>query len=266
MMTTLRTRWLHALALLAMICCTQMATAQMRALSEAELSSMHGQGIVAMSNTSLNGFDFSKVSLDADITLSANLRNVRLGEYTYAARNGSGADLDIALLQFGRSDGSEAQRLVHIANPYFEFVYRNAADGASREAIGMRFGFDAISGDIGMKINTLSGSMAVTGRAADGSTVQLDTRSDALGGKRWDGGCTAPCLTLAQVGGVTAGDASGPSRDFWISLLKTGVQFPTATGVPAADAAQSGVWLNWRDKLQAINTSGLVPANLPKGR
>ena len=129
MMTTLLTRWRHALALLTMICCTQMATAQMRALSEAELSSMHGQGIVAMSNTSLNGFDFSKVSLDADITLSANLRNVRLGEYTYAARNGSGADLDIALLQFGRSDGSEAQRLVHIANPYFEFVYRNAADG-----------------------------------------------------------------------------------------------------------------------------------------
>jgi hypothetical protein len=56
--------------------------------------------------------------------------------------------------------------------------------------------------------------MAVTGIAADGSTVQLDSRSDALGGKRWDGSCTAPCLTLAQVGGVTAGDASGPSRDF----------------------------------------------------
>jgi hypothetical protein len=74
--------------------------------------------------------------------LSANLRNVRLGEYTYAARNGTGADLDISLLQFGRSDGSDGQRVVQIANPYFEFVYRNAADGASREAIGMRFGFE----------------------------------------------------------------------------------------------------------------------------
>jgi hypothetical protein len=26
------------------------------------------------------------------------------------------------------------------------------------------------------------------------------------------------------------------------------------------------VWLNWRDKLQALSTNGLVPANLPKGR
>lgn len=266
MKMTLPSRWLNVCMVLALLCSLPTASAQMQPLSEAELSSMHGQGIVAMTNTSLNGFDFSKVSLDADITLSANLRNVRLGEYTYAARNGTGADLDISLLQFGRSDGSEAQRLVHIANPYFEFVYRNAADGATREAIGMRFGFEAISGDVGMKINTLSGSMAVTGIAADGSTVQLDSRTDALGGKRWDGACTAPCLTLAQVGGVTAGDASGPSRDFWVSLLKTTVQFPTTNGAPATDAAQAGVWLNWRDKLQAINTSGLVPANLPKGR
>ncbi len=72
--------------------------------------------------------------------------------------------------------------------------------------------------------------------------------------------------TLSQLGGVTAGDAAGPSRDFWISVLKTGVQFPSAAGVPASDAAQAGIWLNWRDKLQALNTSGLVPPNLPKGR
>ncbi|RFP08652.1 MULTISPECIES: hypothetical protein [unclassified Duganella] len=258
----LRSLWLCA----ALACCTLTASAQMQPLSEEELSNTRGQGLVALTNTSLGGFDFSKVALDADITLSANLRNMRLGEYTYAARNGTGADLDIGLLQFGRSDGTEAQRLVHISNPYFEFVYKNAADGASREAVGMRFGFEGISGDIGLKINSLSGSMKVSGLAADGSAVQLDTHTDTLGGKRWDGGCTAPCLSLAQLGGVTAGDAAGPSRDFWISVLKTGVQFPSAAGVPASDPAQAGIWLNWRDKLQALNTTGLVPPNLPKGR
>ncbi|MBV6325035.1 hypothetical protein [Duganella violaceipulchra] len=258
----LRSLWLCA----ALACCTLTASAQMQALSEEELSNTRGQGLVALTNTSLGGFDFSKVALDADITLSANLRNMRLGEYTVAARNGTGADLDIGLLQFGRSDGTEAQRLVHISNPYFEFVYKNAADGASREAVGMRFGFEGISGDIGLKINSLSGSMKVSGLAADGSAVTLDSHTDALGGKRWDGGCSAPCLSLAQLGGVTAGDAAGPSRDFWISVLKTGVQFPSAAGVPASDAAQAGIWLNWRDKLQALNTSGLVPPNLPKGR
>jgi hypothetical protein len=258
--------WRALVLCTAMACCTQPASAQMQPLSEEELSNTRGQGLVTLTNTSLGGYDFSKVALDADITLSANLRNMRLGEYTYAARNGSGADLDIGLLQFGRSDGTDAQRLVHIGNPYFEFVYRNVADGASREVIGMRFGFDAISGDVGLKINTLSGSLKVSGTGADGGAIVLDTHTDTLGGKRWDGACTAPCLSLSQLGGVTAGDAAGASRDFWISLLKTGVQFPTATGLPASDAAQAGVWLNWRDKLQALTTNGLVPANLPKVR
>jgi hypothetical protein len=244
---------------------TPQAWAQMQPLSEDELSNTRGQGLLAVSNSSLGGFDFTKVSLDADITLSANFRNMRLGEYTYAARNGLGADIDMPYLQFGRSDGTDAQRLVHISNPYFEFVYSNAGDAANREVIGMRLGFDAISGDIGLKLNSLSGSMKVTGSAADGSPILLDSRTDPLGGKRWDGACTAPCLSLAQLGGVTAGDASGPSRDFWISVLKTGVQFnapPGSSTLP--DAAQAGIWLNWRDKLQALSTNGLVPPNLPK--
>ena len=258
--------WRALVLCAALACRTQPVSAQMRPLSEEELSNTRGQGLVTLTNTSLGGYDFSKVALDADITLSANLRNLRLGEYTYSTRNGGGADIDIGLLQFGRSDGTEAQRLVHISNPYFEFVYRNAADGASREVIGMRFGFDAISGDVGLKINTLSGSMLVNGTAADGSAVTLDSRTDALGGKRWDGACAAPCLTLSQLGGVTAGDAAGASRDFWVSVLKNGVQFPGAAGLSASDVAQTGVWLNWRDKLQALSTNGLVPANLPKVR
>jgi hypothetical protein len=146
-------------------------------------------------------------------------------------------------------------------------VYRNASDPATREVIGMRLGFDAISGDIGLKLNSLSGSMKVSGSAADGSAIVLDSRTDALGGKRWDGACAGSCLSLAQLGGVTAGDASGPSRDFWISVLKTGVQFGAPSGTSTLpDAAQAGIWLNWRDKLVALSTSGLVPPNLPKGR
>jgi hypothetical protein len=147
----------------ALLCGMHAASAQMQPLSEAELSAMQRARPGHDDQHQPERFDFSKIALDADITLSANLRNMRLGEYTYAARNGSGADLDIPLLQFGRSDGTDAQRVVQISNPYFEFVYKNAADGASREAIGMRFGFESISGDVGLQITTLSGSMKVTG-------------------------------------------------------------------------------------------------------
>lgn len=237
------------------------AAAQMRPLSETELANVNAQGLFAVSNSSLNGFDFMRISLDADVTLNANLANLRLGEYPYAPRNGTGADLDIGALQFGRSDAGDAKRLVQISNPYFEFVYRNGAIAGQREVVGMRLGFDSIAGDIGLRIATLSGALRIDA----GSAGVIDSANDvAGGGKRWDGscaGCGAP--SLAQVGGVTAGDASGPSRDFWISILKTPVQFPAASGMPALTTAQTGIWLNWRDKLTALNLTAALPPNLP---
>lgn len=236
------------------------ASAQMRSLSDSEMSSVSGQGLFSVSNSSYNGFDFTRIALDADVTLNANLANLRLGEYNYGPRNGSGADLDISALRFGRSDAGDAQRLVQITNPYFEFVYQNSGSTGQREIIGMRLGFDGIAGDIGLKIATLSGALRIDAGAAG----VVDSLNDAGGGKRWNGECTG-CISLSKVGGVTAGDASGPSRDFWISVLKTPVSFQAAPGMPALTEAQAGIWLNWRDKLTALNLTGLVPANNPPG-
>jgi hypothetical protein len=238
------------------------ASAQMRALSDSEMSSVSGQGLFTVANSSFNGYDFTRIALDADVTLNANLANLRLGEYHYGPRNGSGADLDISALRFGRSDAGEAQRLVQITNPYFEFVYRNTGAAGQREVIGMRLGFDGISGDIGMKIATLSGAMRIDA----GAMGVIDTLKDLGGGKRWDGTCAGCTLSLSQVGGVTAGDAAGPSRDFWISVLKAPVTFQAAPGMPALTEAQAGIWLNWRDKLTALNLTGLVLVNNPPGR
>jgi hypothetical protein len=229
-------------------------------MSDNELSRVSGQGLFTVSNSSYNGFDFTRIALDADVTLNANLANMRLGEYTYAPRNGTGADLDIGALQFGRTDGTAAQRLVQITNPYFEFVYKNTGVNNQREMVGMRLGFDGIAGDIGTKIATLSGSMRIDA----GAGGIIDSMNDAGGGKRWDGTCTG-CTPLASVGGVTAGDANGPSRDFWIAILKTPVQFQAASGMPALTEAQAGIWLNWRDKLTALNLTGSVPVNNATG-
>jgi hypothetical protein len=246
--------------------CALPAWAQMQPLSETELSAVSGQGLFTLSNTSLGQFDFTRIALDADVNLNANLKNIRLGEYDYPARNGTGADLDIQALQFGRSDAGADKRLVQVTNPYFEFVYQNGT-GGQREVVGMRLGFDSISGDIGMKIASLSGSVRIDGGAAG----IIDSNNDSGGGKRWDGTSINPATgaasapALSQVGGVTAGDASGPSRDFWISLLKTPVQFPAANGQSAPTLAQAGVWLNWRDRLTALNITGIVPPNLPPG-
>jgi hypothetical protein len=230
--------WLSVVA--TALVCAGPAWGQLRLLSEQELSATRGQGLLALSNTSYNGFDFTRISLGADVNLNANFKNISLGNYN---RNDPGGiayarttDIDIPLLQFGRSDLAD-KRLVQITNPYIEFVYRNVADAATREVVGMRLGFEGIAGDVGLNLKTLSGSMLVDG---------VDTTGVRVGG---------PAIV-----GVTAGNAAGASNDFWISALKTTVQFQ---GTAAAQAAQAGMWLNWRDKLTAIATSnGLPPPNL----
>jgi hypothetical protein len=221
-----------------------------------------GQALLNLTNTSLDGLDFTRITLGADIQLSANLSRVRLGEYSYAARNGTGADIDIGLLQFGRSNGTEAQRTVAISDPYFEFVYKNAADATKREVVGMRLGFGSIQGDLGVQLNAISGSLLINGGAAG----NYDSHNDPLGGKRWDGNCSPnPCgPTLSQLSMLTAGDANGASRDFFISVLKQGVVFPGMNGLAAPDKALEGFWLNWRDRVYAPVLNGLPPPNLPK--
>lgn len=241
------------------------AHAQGLPLNDEELSEVSGQALLNLTNTSLNGFDFTRITLGADIQLSANLGQLRLGEYGYAPRNGSGADIDIGLMRFGRSDGSEAQRTVAISDPYFEFVYKNVADSATREVIGMRLGFGSIQGDLGVQFNTISGSLMIDAGAAG----VIDSRNDTLGGKRWDGsGCAdaAACgIVLSQLGSLTAGDANGPSRDFFISVLRQAVQFPGVNGaLPAPDKALEGFWMNWRDRVSAPALNQPPPPNLPK--
>lgn len=238
----------------------QAARAQGKPINDEALSEVWGQALFSLSNTSENGYDFSRITLNADIKLNANLTGIRLGEYTSSLHNGTGADIDISALQFGRTDGTLAQRTVSVTDPYVEFVYKNAGNAATREVVGMRLGFGGIAGDIGLKMNAVSGSLQIDG----GSAGTLD-----VSGKRLDSAaCTASpsCqIALSQIGGVTAGNGSGASRDFFISVLKSAVTFPTntATGV-TSEQAMAGFWLNWRDRLAALNTTGSTPANVGK--
>ena len=250
----------------ALVCSCALAHADgLKPMSDAELSEVTGQALLTLTNQTYDGLDFTRITLGADVQLSANLSKVRLGEYSYAARNATGADIDIGLLRFGRSDGTEAQRTVNITDPYFEFVYKNGADATKREVIGMRLGFGGIQGDLGVQLNAISGSLLINGGAAG----NYDSHNDTLGGKRWDGSvCATPnaCgLTLSQIGQLTAGDASGSSRDFFISVLRQAVNFPTANAAVAApDKALEGFWMNWRDRVYAPVLSAPPPPNLPK--
>jgi len=238
--------------------CAASVHAKRVAMTDHEMSEVNAQGIFVLENSKYNGLDFSKIALNADVTLSANFQDILFGT------NSGVSDINIPALQFGRSDGSTDSRLVKITNPYIQFVY-NKPDNELTQVVGIRLGFDSISGDLGFKADTISGSMYVDGKGVAGFNNGI---LDATG-KQWKGSnvpCTATCntnyLNLAQLGGITAGNANGPSRDFWISALMSKVTFPPiAVGMDPQKEALPGYWLNFRDRLTAL--SAKLPPNIP---
>jgi len=235
------------------------AAAAAPALSDEALAGVSARGLVNLGNRSEGGLDFTRIAFGAELQLSANLNQVRLGQYSLAGRNASGADIDIAALSFGRSDLGEAYRTVSLTDPYVEVVYRHAQDPARRELLGARFGFATVRGDLGVQLAVVSGALRIDA----GSAGLLSSANDPLGGRRWDGSpCgSASCTALAALGSLRAGDANGPSRDFWLSVLKEPVQFPATAGLVSAPA-QAGFWMNWTDRL--AGQLGAMPANLPR--
>ncbi len=225
----------------------------LKPLDDAELSGVWGQALLDLVNTTQGGYDFSRITLNADITMSTTLSGLKLGTHADGT-----SDIDITSLNFGRSDLDDAHRTVAITNPYFEWVYAGSAATSDRQVVGMRVGFGGIAGDVGLMMNSVSGALSLT--TPSGQVSALGSQSTALTG------CGGTCnVALNQVGGVTAGTSDGASRDFFLSILKSALAYPTtnaALGAPAT--SQAGFWLNWTDRLNAINTTGTTPPNVPK--
>ena len=219
----------------------------LKPLDDAELSGVWGQALLDLTNTSQGGYDFSRITLNADITMSSSLKGLVLGTHADGT-----SDINISTLNFGRSDLDDAHRTVAIAKPYFEWVYSGTAAAGDRQVVGMRIGFGSISGDIGLAMNSVSGALWIN--TPSGLATAVGSQQTSLASP---GGAIA----LNQIGGVTA-DAS---KDFFLSILKQAVTYPTAAGLAApAATAQAGFWLNWTDRLNALNTTGTTPPNVPK--
>ena len=222
---------------------------KLKALDDAELSGVYGQALLDLTNTSQGGYDFSRITLGADITMSSTLSGLVLGRHA----DGS-TDIDISTLSFGRSDLDDAHRTVAIANPYFEWVY--SGTGADRQVVGMRVGFGGISGDVGLLMNTVSGSLSIN--TPNGQMTSLGSQSTALTG------CSGTCtLALNQIGGVTAGTADGASRDFFLSILKAAVTYPTTNATVGAPAPGSHAMQALQDdELSAVRGADGISFNL----
>jgi hypothetical protein len=251
---TMTKRTFQLLCSIAALVCANVAHAEPVALDDGQMGGVWGQALLDLTNTNANGLDFSRITLNADISLSANFKELRLGQYA-AANNGTGADIDIQALQFGRNPlivpaGGDANldRVVKITNPYFEFVYNNT-DPANRQVVGMRLGFGGASGYLGTQMRSISGSLNAAIVNADGSAgTPL-----VVNGQRTDAGGVLPTIGQLQLGNV-----DGPTRDFFIGVQSQAVAY-TATSVISSQAAQAGFWMNLTDRV--TGTIGDMPAN-----
>src|SRR3954469_1378418 len=161
---------------------------KLKPLDDAELSGVYGQALLDLTNTTQGGYDFSRITLGADITMSSTLSGLVLGRHADGT-----TDIDISTLSFGRSDLDDAHRTVAIANPYFEWVYSGSAATGDRQVVGMRLGFGGIAGDVGLLMNTVSGSLTIN--TPSGQMTSLGSQSTALTG------CAGSCtLALNQIG------------------------------------------------------------------
>lgn len=236
-----------------------LVVAEKTELTDEALSEIYGQALIDLATTDdvVNGFQFTRIGFGAEGTINANLRNVQLGQYADPAfPTGPNGDIDIGALQLGRLDVAGAE-LVRITNPYIEVAYRNIGNDATREFIGLRVGFEGIQGDIGVILNVVSGSVLAT----DDPTTVVNEAVDFNARRQ----TSVEFPALAEIDVLRAGDAAGASRDFWVSLQKVSLAWPTlATGVgaPVNNIAQAGFWLNWRDRLQAVDVAaGHAPPN-----
>jgi hypothetical protein len=262
---TMRNRIARTFWLVAALVCAGGAQAQVAPLDDGQLSQVWGQALIELVNTSSMGYDFTRMKLNADISLSANFKDIRLGEYA-AARNGpnngvgAGADIDIATLQLGRNllGDSESTRVMRVTNPYFEFVYKQGADASTRQVVGMRMGFEGMEGIMGTDIRSLSGSLRADLTTSTG-VVNFDSMlaqyMESADGKRWNANGL-----LSTVGSLKLGDTSGATRDFFLAVQTEALNYPAIAGLTSQQAA-AGFWLNLRDRVSG--TVGAVPSNLP---
>lgn len=248
-----RTKWVAAAAL---ACASSVVCAQGVPVEDDALADVWGQAMFSVDNKAAAGFDFTRITLNADLKLNANFSNIKAGPKANPV-------VDIGELRFvSNGVGSDALSYVQLADPYLELVYKNQTSdkSAEREIIGARFGFGSINGNLGTLFNKLQGNILITngmGAGSEAGDLSLNQAAGASTNFACTGtgsGCVNGSIAMSQVGQV---QASGPT-DFFISLLSQGV---SNFGDGTTSTAPEGIAVNWTQGLSYKNITGVVLAN-----
>ncbi len=233
------------LLLSGMVCllCSQVNAADLKSLSDNELSKVDGQALLNFSKDASvyqSGSDtvnFFKLGLDAEMSLNTNIKTLQLG--CGGVNGANGCDIDISNMSISglpdSYDGNgnpvynngRASTSAQITNPFIQFAIKNNDVAAKREIVGFRLGAEQILGLLTAGVantqNPTDGIQSFSGYMKIASTTGTTNTTGSKFGKSSDQQI-AGLLDIALFGNY--GFSSDPTNS-----KTTGITVPGLNGI-----------------------------------
>ena len=238
-----------------------MAVAELKPISDAEMSEVQGQALMTVDNIEGGTHSFTRVTMGMDVKTRLNVDNAIVGG------DAAGADLNVSDLALGHYVRDENRTQIdgqtynvddvvrfQGAQPYFELARRDGELSGFRMGFGEARGtlsgnFASFSGNLGIKIDQGDGTQ-VDATLFDDADVANNHRATQIGVPGTDGTCATPgqCELLTNIKsmdvGVDNGDGTvGFTNDLFLAFQQESVDWQQLNGAGAIQGPE-GVFMN----------------------
>ena len=237
-----------------------MAVAELKPISDAEMSEVQGQALMTVDNIEGGTHSFTRVTMGMDVKTRLNVDNAIVGG------DDAGADLNVSDLALGHYVRDENRTQIdgqtysvddvvrfQGAQPYFELARRDGVLSGFRMGFGEARGtlsgnFASFSGNLGIKIDQGDGTQ-VDATLFDEAGIATNRRATQIGIPGTDGTCATPdeCVPLTNIKsmdiGVDNGNSIGFTNDLFLAFQQESVDWQQLNGAGAIQGPE-GVFMN----------------------
>lgn len=247
------------------------SAASLAEISDEELAEVCGQALITVQKRigdgSFNGdsgLTFTRIAIGAKIEVNANIEHLELGNYPIPYEDGhlwnvdgKNADIKATNVSFGCISCPGEEDMV-MEDPFVEFAYKN--DGtANRKLVGVRIGFDKLSGWLSGNLESLSGDLSgelcLFGSFACIPGGSHGPRSGNLTGSALGISASIPWRILHALPIGNVGNGS-EARNFYFGFQSQNLNYPKNGNGPQ-EVAKPGFWINLEDGLNLTLSSGI---------
>jgi hypothetical protein len=156
LMNAKRLPWLICASLGLLLGLAGAARAELRALSDSQLSDVTGQAFINLAADANAGINYTRLNVGATVQTQLNMNKLQLGLYNRSGEAANTADIAINNFALGTVNNKTGQiNPFTIVDPYVEFAYNG------NSLVGLRIGFNQAKGVLSGDIQTLTGNVPV---------------------------------------------------------------------------------------------------------